>query len=183
LTLQAIVIIDYYLLTFSKKLICMKKLSNKTLSGQAGFTLIELLVVIAIIGILASVILASLDSARAKGTDAAMKSDLANALPQAELYYDAQSPTAYTGLCTAATSANGVNGMIVDAASKGGYGTPVTAASTAGTSTTVVCHDSASAWAASIPLKSIASTYFCVDSTGATKQDASPLPASTYICP
>lgn len=35
-----------------------------------GFTLIELLVVVAIVGILASVVLASLNSSRAKGRDA-----------------------------------------------------------------------------------------------------------------
>jgi type II secretion system protein G len=52
-----------------------------------GFTLIELLVVIAIIGLLSSVVLASLNGARKKGRDARRLSDLKQLQTALELYY------------------------------------------------------------------------------------------------
>ena len=55
---------------------------------QRGFTLIELLVVIAIIGILSSVVLASLNSARQKGRDAKRVSDISQLKLALELYFD-----------------------------------------------------------------------------------------------
>lgn len=55
---------------------------------QRGFTLIELLVVIAIIGILSAVVLASLNTARTKGYDAAIKSNLETVRSQSSVYYD-----------------------------------------------------------------------------------------------
>ncbi len=53
-----------------------------------GFTLIELLVVIAIIGLLSTVVLASLGTARGKGQDTSIKRQLKTVQTQAELYAD-----------------------------------------------------------------------------------------------
>jgi len=53
-----------------------------------GFTLIELLVVIAIIGILSSVVLASLNTARQKSRDAKRISDVKQLQLALELYFD-----------------------------------------------------------------------------------------------
>ncbi len=57
-------------------------------SPTRGFTLIELLVVIAIIGVLSSVVLASLNTARKKGRDARRIADIKQLQLALELYYD-----------------------------------------------------------------------------------------------
>ena len=90
-----------------------------------GFTLIELLVVIAIIGVLATVVLASLNSARKKSRDARRITDLKQIQLALELYYDgfgAQKYPAATVTCTAVPTAvagenYGLNALVVN----GGY--------------------------------------------------------------
>lgn len=119
------------------------------INTKRGFTLIELLVVIAIIGILASVVLASLNSARAKGADAAIKSTVNNARAQAEIFYDTAGN--YTTVCTAGT--NNIDPMWDGAISAG--------------SAAVECADAIDGWALQAQLKSNAAQYYCVDSTGA----------------
>lgn len=83
-----------------------------------GFTLIELLVVIAIIGVLASIVLASLNSARQKSRDARRIADIKQLQLALELFYDAQTPPAYpaSSATCSATVARGLESL-----STGGY--------------------------------------------------------------
>ena len=139
-----------------------------------GFTLIELLVVIAIIGILSAVVLASLSTARNKGSDAAVQSDLATVQVHAEIYYaensnsygsngNAASGTACGDLTNTMFSQTNIkNAMIAADAANGGTG-PGSAA--------VTCYvgDNGASYAASGKLLSpLDSTkpYWCVDSSG-----------------
>jgi prepilin-type N-terminal cleavage/methylation domain-containing protein len=62
-------------------------LNMKTLKNKKGFTLIELLVVISIIGILSSLAVVSLNSARGKARDALRKADMAQIRTALGIYY------------------------------------------------------------------------------------------------
>lgn len=145
----------------------MKKYSQK------GFTLIELLVVIAIIGILSSVVLASLNTARSKGSDAAIKSNMANIRPQAEIIYDSQG--AYgDGVGTQAAVAHPLGACATTAETL--FANPTIAGQVAaadsasgGLNACASILTSGGAWAVAQQLKSNSLEVWCVDSTGRAK--------------
>lgn len=93
------------------------KLSTSKLSK--GFTLIELLVVIAIIGILSSVVLASMNSARKKSRDSRRQQDLKGIATALELSFDQNG--AYPISATAARVVPASGTSVVNALVTGGF--------------------------------------------------------------
>jgi prepilin-type N-terminal cleavage/methylation domain-containing protein len=133
------------------------------MSSRRGFTLIELLVVIAIIGILSQVILSALNSARDKGADANIKSNLEGIRASATLKYDEMGNTynksgtdVDTDTCNGLTTANtileqvNISSAIGDAVAKSGGGD-------------ATCKITDSAYAIAVPLKTDPAQFWCVD--------------------
>jgi prepilin-type N-terminal cleavage/methylation domain-containing protein len=126
-----------------------------------GFTLIELLVVIAIIGILSAIVLADLSTARQKGGDAKVQEQLSNIRNAAEIYFSSNGNSYGSATdCTTGVFADSISGMA-----------NLVATSSYPSATTVLCVASTTTYAVTASLSSSTAAWWCVDSTGASKQE------------
>ncbi len=138
------------------------------MNPRQGFTIVELLIVIAIIGILASVVIRSLNDARVSGIDAKIISEMSVLSKRASA--DESINLTYDSTC-------GSNGV-----------TQSTQIQTLITSiedfslAPVVCNSDTYAYAVSVPLST---DYWCVDSSGVSRSIPTQLQTSPpdLVCP
>ncbi len=142
---------------------------------QKGFTLIELLVVVAIIGILASVVLAALGSARMKARDAKFKSEMSQLRNQAEIYFVSNGSygTPFYGYCSNASALAG--DMFIQGTTDGLWNLLSTITATTSVWNYVKCYAGppwtgsqpvATGWSISASLPSSSTITWCIDSDG-----------------
>ena len=135
---------------------------------QKGFTLIELLVVIAIIGILSSVVITNLSSARVKATDTTIKGNLSSVRSSASIEYE-NIGSSYNNT---GTDISGVD--CYDSSDSGTIFRSVNIQNalrqikTLNNDQALYCNVTSNAYAIVAPLKT-PNTFWCIDSNGVSR--------------
>jgi prepilin-type N-terminal cleavage/methylation domain-containing protein len=147
-----------------KEFLLFKLLTNflQKMTTKKGFTLIELLVVVAIIGILASVVLASLGSARDKAKAASVKSALNSGRSAMEISFIDTGYYNTDGL-TGTTCNTAIDTFDAAAEAQAGTGAAVCLSVSGGGSYS---------FSSSLPGGSGSGAFFCVDSSGFAGEQA-----------
>lgn len=136
------------------------------LQKNSGFTIIELLTVIAIIGVLAAIVLSSLNDARESAITAKVQTEMDSLSKRATIENNAS--FTYDTVC--GSNGYATSSTIVD----------LIASIETLASSTVMCNSSPNAYAASV---AIDTAYWCVDSTGVRKEIGAQLGVGDVVCP
>lgn len=139
-----------------------------------GFTIIELLVVIAIIGLLSTVMLASLNLSRAKAADANIKANIHTIQVQMEFIYgNTNSYGTVAQACqltfspnTPAVCTGGQNIFVCDATIRSALIAAQTAATIGGTTGVWAIGPGGNSYAVAVPLRTNPAIWWCVDANG-----------------
>lgn len=155
----------------------IKNKNGEFTTGQSGATraiwiIVIILVSIAIIGILSAVVLASLNTARSKGNDAAIQSNLSTIQTAAEIYYGGAGRNSY-GI----TAYNCTSGMF---AANQTIANAISSANDANGN--VMCYSTGTAYAVQAQLSAYNGNSWCIDSTGNAKQESAPLTTGAALC-
>ncbi len=133
--------------------------------SKNGFTLIELLVVVAIIGMLSSIVLTNLNSARLRGGDAGVQANLRTVTSQTSIYFDANNNFGPT-FSVAACPTSGTSMFFADVTIRNAIAQANTAGGNGGTR----CASNGTDFAVSVRLASNTNQHWCVDSSGAARR-------------
>jgi prepilin-type N-terminal cleavage/methylation domain-containing protein len=150
----------------------MDKKQKGCCKSSKGFTLIELLVVIAIIGILATIVLVSLNSARTKARDTRRLSDMQQMSLAMEMYYDQNGSSYYDGTASFGAYVNALKGA-------GLIGASPQDPTNSGTNVYTALDGTTSQYCFYAPLEADTGRFSVASQAGAGKRDAAPTSVTT----
>ncbi|MGC9605547.1 MAG: type II secretion system protein [Minisyncoccia bacterium] len=170
----------------------IKEAAVRPMEARRGFTLIELLVVVSIIGLLAAIILASLSSARKKGNDARIISDVQQTRVALHLGFNGNGyPDLVNGQNANCNGGNTLNATFANCVNASGpYFTALNALNNDATvqggvlyyTVTGGNNTNTTAFAIRGQLVANNSAYFCIDSNGRTNAIDNNAAAGSAAC-
>ena len=146
---------------------------------NAGFTLIELLIVIGIIGVMSTIVIMNMNSARLKAVDARIKTELSSIRRAAAIYYDGAGAETYGGN---ANSCNANSSMFKQDQIINNLLTSVDAIA----NVDVTCRSTGTHFAVSANLVSVSGAFgdnWCIDSSGGARTTDDPPASGVPFCP